>query len=62
MGKWEKRIVIFGVVITLVLLVRRATARDIQLNEVKVKNITDKLKKHSSKRYAKRQLEIGERL
>ena len=57
MGKWEKTIVIFGVVISLILLVRRAKASDIQLPQVKVKNITKKLKRHPTREYAKRELE-----
>lgn len=56
MTKWEKVIVVFGVVITLTLLVRRATAKEIYQG-LQVRNITGKLKKHRSKNYGRRKLE-----
>ena len=55
MTKWEKTIVVFGVVITLILLVRKARAEDVYQG-LNVNNITGKLKKHPSKKYSKRGL------
>ncbi|MEO0338111.1 MAG: peptidoglycan recognition family protein [Bacteroidota bacterium] len=57
MQKWEKKIVVLGVVITLVLLVRRATKEDIEFRQLKVKNITKRLPTSRKRRYAPRLLE-----
>lgn len=57
MQKWQKVLVVFGVVITLTLLVRRATAEDIEYRQLKVKDITNKLPRDRWRRYSSREME-----
>ena len=62
MQKWQKTIVVFGVVITLALLVRRAKAEDIAYRQLLVKDLTAKLPKGRGKSYAKRELDQIDRI
>jgi N-acetyl-anhydromuramyl-L-alanine amidase AmpD len=61
MQKWQKTIVVFGVVITLALLVRRAKAEDITYRQLLVKDLTAKLPR-GQQRYEKRKLEQIDRI
>ncbi|HKK77087.1 MAG TPA: peptidoglycan recognition family protein [Saprospiraceae bacterium] len=62
MQKWQKTIVVFGVVITLALLVRRAKAEDIAYRQLLVKDLTGKLPRGKGKSYEKRALEQIDRI
>ena len=56
MKKWQKKIVALGVVVTIVLLIRRASKEDLEFGELKVKNITKQLTRHKVDQYKTRDL------
>ncbi|MEO0341157.1 MAG: peptidoglycan recognition family protein [Bacteroidota bacterium] len=56
MKKWEKKIVALGVVFTIVLLIRRATKDDVELKQIKVKDVSKQLPRSKTKQYSKREL------